>query len=575
MTKEKDNNFNYIKVLTSSADNIFITDNPEITFFKSVYRRYSNFAIDVINVEFDSNVNYSSFSEIVLPKRGDLLSKIYLEITLPECYFEIKDTEYIDIETYKTTILLFQNFFTINIKKINDYVNTYQSLGILNQWITDINTDYLNFDIYNDISFNETIIHTIEFINSTFNKNYSVSKTYSSNILNINCFDSYTNDIEYELQIILENNKDFYYLLNSVFHKNYLQQFKDNSYNYAWVKNIGYSILDYVDLYIGDLKITRDYGQMMFIDNHITKTKKEVELLDTLTGNIESLTTFNNRKKDEYTIILPLSFWFCQNYSLSLPLSNLNYEDVILRFKFREYKNLAYIEKPNILDISNSIDDEIENRYGNDLFDNSKIKMNLIVEYIYVNTYERRFISQNKYSSIILQKQIYEEVIDNRLYNLKENVKLNIRINNFAHPSKGIIWFMQPTNYFYNYDKFTECKYCDFTIDNKSPFKYSSIYINSNLLIKQNSIYFEYVQPYEHLKSTGLNGVYSYWFSLLPSEIQPTGNINFSKIKELMLTLEFDKNINIQLLDNFIFKCFTINYNILEIENGFVNLLYN
>ena len=58
MTKEKDNNFNYIKVLTSSADNIFITDNPEITFFKSVYRRYSNFAIDVINVDFDCNVIY-------------------------------------------------------------------------------------------------------------------------------------------------------------------------------------------------------------------------------------------------------------------------------------------------------------------------------------------------------------------------------------------------------------------------------------------------------------------------------------------------------------------------------------
>ena len=82
MSKETDNKFNYIKVLTSSADNIFISNNPEITFFKSVYRRYSNFATDVINIEFDSNISYSSFSEIVIPKRGDLLSKLYLEITL-------------------------------------------------------------------------------------------------------------------------------------------------------------------------------------------------------------------------------------------------------------------------------------------------------------------------------------------------------------------------------------------------------------------------------------------------------------------------------------------------------------
>ena len=62
MSKETDNKFNYIKVLTSSADNIFISSNPEITFFKSVYRRYSNFATDVINIEFDSNISYSSFS---------------------------------------------------------------------------------------------------------------------------------------------------------------------------------------------------------------------------------------------------------------------------------------------------------------------------------------------------------------------------------------------------------------------------------------------------------------------------------------------------------------------------------
>lgn len=575
MSKETDNRFNYIKVLTSSADNIFISSNPEITFFKSVYRRYSNFATDVINIEFDSNISYSSFSEIVIPKRGDLLSKLYLEITLPECYFEKKNLNEIDIENYKNTMLLFQNFFTINIKKINDYINIVQQTELINHWIEEINNDYITYDIFNGLTFNETIIQTVDYINTRFNKNYDIKTSYSSNNLNINCFSTFDNNINYQLKLILENNKDFYYLLNSVFHEIYLNGFKKESYNYAWIKNIGYSIIDYVDLYIGDLKITRDYGQMMFIDNHITKTKEEIELLDTLTGNIESLTTFNNKGKDEYTILLPLNFWFCQNYSLSLPLSNLNYEDVILKFKFREYKNLAYIEKPNILEIPNSIDEEIENRYGYNLFDNSKIKMNLIAEYIYLNTYERRFITQNKYSSIITQKQIYEEVIENRLYNLKENNKLNIRINNFEHPSKGLIWFMQPLKYYFNYDKFTECKYCDFTIDNKTPFKYSSIYLNSRLLIKQNNIYFEYVQPYEHLKNTGLDGVYSYWFSLLPAEIQPTGNINFSRIKELMFTLEFDKNINIQLLDNFIFKCFTINYNILEIENGFVNLLYN
>lgn len=574
MSKQLLDKYNYIKAFTSQKDNIFTTTNPEITFFKSVYRKYSNFASNIINLDFDSNNNSSSFTEIIIPKAGDLLSKLYLEINLPECFFPVKEKVEINVKNLDTIILLFQNLFTINNKMIKDYFEIVKVNESYSSWIIEITQEYKNFDIY-DSAFNSYLTEMVDYVNSTFNKNYSLSDTFDYNALNLNCFGSISEDIENEILIIQQNNKDFYFLLNSILYNVYTRDFKNESYKYAWIKNLGYSIIDYVDLYIGDLKITRDYGQLIFINDQLTKSENEKEMLNDLTGNVEKLINFDNKKKEEYSLILPLNFWFCKNYSSALPLTNMVYEDVILRFKFREYKNLAYIEKPNLNNVTEDSElEEIENRYGQDLFDNSKINIRLIAEYIYLNEDERKYIASRPQKYLIQQNQIYEEIIDNQFYNIQEN-KLNIRISNFEHPSKCLIWFFQPLEYYYNLDKYTECKFCNFTINDKSPFDYCGIYLNMNLLVHQDKTFFEYLQPYQHLNNSGIDGVYTYWFSLKPLELQPTGNINFSRIKEIMLSLEFNKSIPIKSYDKFIFKCFTINYNILEIENGFVNLIYN
>ena len=60
---------NIIRVKSNDDNDLFLSRDPEITFFKSVYRRYTNFASEVVKVDFDSDVEFiqSNDENIELP----------------------------------------------------------------------------------------------------------------------------------------------------------------------------------------------------------------------------------------------------------------------------------------------------------------------------------------------------------------------------------------------------------------------------------------------------------------------------------------------------------------------------
>ena len=61
----------------------YLTGNPQITFFKTIYRRHTNFAIENIKQDFNSTVSFGEMATCKIPFNGDLISKLYLEINLP------------------------------------------------------------------------------------------------------------------------------------------------------------------------------------------------------------------------------------------------------------------------------------------------------------------------------------------------------------------------------------------------------------------------------------------------------------------------------------------------------------
>lgn len=75
-----------LQLAAYGSQNFLLNNNPQISFFKSVYKAHSNFAMESKSVYFDRNdalVNDTTVFHCKLPRHGDLLSNMYLIIKLP------------------------------------------------------------------------------------------------------------------------------------------------------------------------------------------------------------------------------------------------------------------------------------------------------------------------------------------------------------------------------------------------------------------------------------------------------------------------------------------------------------
>ena len=67
---------------TGSGEDV-ININPEITFFKKVFKRHTNFGLEVIQQSINSTPTFGSTFEIDITKTGSLISDMYFEFKLP------------------------------------------------------------------------------------------------------------------------------------------------------------------------------------------------------------------------------------------------------------------------------------------------------------------------------------------------------------------------------------------------------------------------------------------------------------------------------------------------------------
>jgi hypothetical protein len=72
-----------LQLVALGKQDVFLTGNPQMTWFKMVYRRYTNFAIESQPMYFDGTPDFGKRITCNVPRRGDLLSQIILEVTLP------------------------------------------------------------------------------------------------------------------------------------------------------------------------------------------------------------------------------------------------------------------------------------------------------------------------------------------------------------------------------------------------------------------------------------------------------------------------------------------------------------
>ena len=71
-----------IQLIAVGEQDQFLTGDPQITFFKCVYKRHSNFAMEVKNQIFSGGVSFGSLNSCVILKDGDLIADIILNVKL-------------------------------------------------------------------------------------------------------------------------------------------------------------------------------------------------------------------------------------------------------------------------------------------------------------------------------------------------------------------------------------------------------------------------------------------------------------------------------------------------------------
>ena len=72
-----------LQLVAIGKQDVFLTGNPQITWFKMVYRRYTNFAIESQQIYFDGDPDFGKRVTAIVARRGDLIGPMTLEIVLP------------------------------------------------------------------------------------------------------------------------------------------------------------------------------------------------------------------------------------------------------------------------------------------------------------------------------------------------------------------------------------------------------------------------------------------------------------------------------------------------------------
>lgn len=198
-----------------------------------------------------------------------------------------------------------------------------------------------------------------------------------------------------------------------------------NSYCFRWVNYIGHQLVRNVDVEIGGQRIDRQYGDWLNIWNELTQQPGHQIGYDNMVGNTIALTGTALGATQATTLYVPLQFWFCRNPGLALPLIALQYHEVKINLEFRS-KSECYVTVGAVAacngDSGTFCVPSIETA-------------TLYVDYVYLDTDERRRFAQVSHEYLIEQLQFTgDESITT------QNVKMRL---NFNHPVKELIWVCQ------------------------------------------------------------------------------------------------------------------------------------
>jgi hypothetical protein len=218
-----------------------------------------------------------------------------------------------------------------------------------------------------------------------------------------------------------------------------------------WLDFPGEQLIAQVEVEIGGQRIDRQYGDWMHIWNQLTLTSEQQRGYFKMIGHTTQLVYITDpdfadinapcastsgpaqvcaprKALPETTLYVPLQFWFCRNPGLALPLIALQYHEVKINLDIRPIGECLWA--------AGKLDSSSGSVSVTKAYQQSLVAASLYIDYIFLDTDERRKFAQNPHEYLIEQLQFTG---DESVGSSSNKIKLN-----FNHPCKELIWVVQP-----------------------------------------------------------------------------------------------------------------------------------
>ena len=320
---------------------------------------------------------------------------------------------------------------------------------------------------------------------------------------------------------------------------------------YYWTNSIGNVLIKQVDLEIGGQLIDRHYSEWLDIWNQLTLSEGQIGAYNTMVGNYPSIGGLRANALSKLRVHVPLCFWFNKDYSFALPLIALQYHDIVLKIKLRDF-NSCYINESITTFLSGYAIQEFR----------------VWVDYIHLDMEERRKFASTGHEYLIEQLQF-----DGNDFIEKSSNSFTKKLH-FNHPVKELYW-IHTTNDYLQTNINTGNQLLNYSLPTSiETFGEAVLQLNGlDRFEKRPADYFRLVQNYQFHSRYTNKFIYTYSFSLHPEKVQPSGTCNMSKFANIILFLDY--NVINHSQNDMVLKVYAINYNVLRITNGMGGLAFS
>lgn len=368
-----------LQLVAQGKQDSHLTADPEVTYFKVMFKKYSNFAIEPIRQSANGQANFENLISVPISRNGDLVSKIYIEAELPSVKtngYDAGDIEDTNKDVFGTKVWKM---------KVDESATTHsEKYAIENRikrrcggrWINNVG----NF-----------LIKSVEIQIG----GQTIDRQYGQWM-----------HIWHELNMKEEKRDGYNRMIGNV------PELTDPFYNFC-VKDGKTSGIELPNFDKNFKYKTGDEHHDAAVDNAMVYYYRQVEL-------------------PSYTVRVPLLFSFCRHPGLCLPLIALQYHEVGINVEFQSFDKLF---------VTKDFTTGRKMGQGLSLLENqinppTLKKCDIWVDYVFLDNEERQIFAEEEHEYVIEQVQKAGELS----ITMPGTHNLTLMAN---HPVKELVWFIQ------------------------------------------------------------------------------------------------------------------------------------